>query len=235
MLVQDVESRFAHGAVVVPANLIQIGRGVSHQLHHAPHVGVLLIPSEQLYFPVARDEHQGRRVLADMEQGGIPVDGGLQVGDALHLAVGEVADHLPAEGDQPGNGVGIHSMLVQPRLVQPQHGRQVPAGGMSGEEYLPVAAIVLPGFAESPGYSLCGIVQASRDVHLGQQAIVHRHDHHPAVLQFPGDALIAARQSSAVEPDHHGAVRQIFRLLLPLVNPPPWNQTTTGQSVRFSG
>ena len=58
-LQQDVESRMAHVAMVVAVNLVQACGFVPTELHHAPHISVLFIASEQLGFGIARYKHEG--------------------------------------------------------------------------------------------------------------------------------------------------------------------------------
>ena len=159
MLVQNVERRLGHGAVVISAYLVQVGFRMPRQFHHPPHVGILLVAAKELLFAVARDEHQGRGILPHVEQRGILVNGWLQVAYAVHVPVGKVAYHLPAEGNQSGNGVGVYTIFIKPLLVQPQHGDEVAAGRVSRQEDFLRAAAILGNLLECPGHGRRRIVQ----------------------------------------------------------------------------
>ena len=213
MLVEYVESRVGHGAVVMSAYFVESGLRMPDQQHHATHVGIFFVAAEKFQFAVTGNQDKRGRVFADMEKRGKAVDGGLQVGDALHLPVGEMTDHLSAKGYQPGQAVGIDVILGQPRFVKPQHRGEITASRVSGQENLAGAASVFAYFAESPGYGRRGIVYAGGNVDFGQQTVIDSHNHHALFAQFHGDVFASSCQSSSVEPDDHGTVCGVFRIV----------------------
>ena len=86
VVLQYLVCRLRHGPVVVALHLIERHILMTHELQHAPEVGLLLIAPIEFQLPVAGDDDDGRCVGTDVGERGITVDGGLQGRYALLLA-----------------------------------------------------------------------------------------------------------------------------------------------------
>lgn len=110
------------------------------------------------------------------KRGSILVDDRLEVVDAIHLAISEVANHLTAEWNQTSDIVGIHPISIEPFLVQSEHCCDVAASRMTKNKNLLVAAIILVDIFEYPSQGSCAIIQALVDGDGWEQAVVHAYD-----------------------------------------------------------
>lgn len=173
---EDVVGRIAHGSVPMTGYLIKLGIGTTYKSHHSPHIGILLVSAKEFYVSVARYQDEWGGIFSYVEEGSILVDDRLEVVDAIHLAISEVANHLTAEWNQTSDIVGIHPISIEPFLVQSEHCCDVAASRMTRNKNLLVAAIILVDIFEYPSQGSCAIIQALVDGDGWEQAVVHAYD-----------------------------------------------------------
>ena len=186
-LQQDVEGRMAHVAMVVAVNLVQACGFVPTELHHAPHISVLFIASEQLGFGIARYKHEGRTVGAHMVERCETVDEWLQIADAVHVAIGEMTDHLSAEGHKGFYAVCIDTIACEPLFVEAKHRCDVATGRMARHLDAPGVATIVCHVLEHPCHGGRTIVQTLVNLYPWQQTIVYCHNGQPLLLQLIGN------------------------------------------------
>ena len=196
--------------MTVTIDFVEIGLGVSNEFHHACQILVFVVAAIEFKLAVAADEHQRRTVVAHPVEWGILVDGGLQRGDALHLADVVMGDGLSAERHIHHHLVGIDAVGLQPSLVQAEHHGEIAAGRVACDnDFLDVAAIFAD-VVEHPRNGFGSIVDGLLRSDLRQQSVVGADHHISFLLQLCGNLLAARLESSPVEPHDDGTTRLAF-------------------------
>jgi hypothetical protein len=132
-LEEEWEGGFGHGAVVESGEFAQFGVRVAGDFHHAPEVRIFLITPVEFQLAIAGNDEQGRSFFPHVVERGEFVEERLCRADAAFRTNGEMGNGLRAEGDETCDLIGVHAFGGQPLFIEPDHGRQVAAGGVAAD------------------------------------------------------------------------------------------------------
>src|SRR5690606_11434487 len=114
------EGRLRH-RMTIAVEFVQSRLGVSCNLHHTHHIGVLFVATEHFKFAVAGDKEERGSIRPYVVQRRKCINNGSNVRDTSFRPNSKVRDGVPRERDESGDTVGVNPMGVEVLLVKTYH------------------------------------------------------------------------------------------------------------------